>query len=323
MSRKVSAIAVGGFILGTLALGVALLMFFGNSDFFSNKTRYTLVYDSSIKGLTIGAPVTLKGVKIGQVTDIRATFYGDRQQVLNSVTVEILPDTLALENGDQRPPIDDLLAKGLSAQLRMQSLLTGLLYVDADLRPETHAKTFPVKTEYQQIPTIPTDLERITRDLENVDIAKLSQDLQQIVNGINRFISNPALNNLAGELEQTLVSVRSAVDQLRDQSARMETRLTPLANQSETLLITLNRELPVLSRRLDANLTALQTSIQAIQQAADNTAYLTSEDSPLVYRVNHAAANVSEAANEIKRLADALERQPESLLFGKSHQEEL
>ena len=323
MSRKVSPVAVGGFILGTLALGVALLMFFGNSDLFSSKRRYTLIYDSSIKGLAVGAPVTLKGVKIGQVTDIRATFHTDRQQVLNSVTVEIIPETLALENGDSRPPIDDLLANGLSAQLRLQSLLTGLLYVDADLRPKGQSRTFSVKTEYPQIPTVPTDLERITRDLETVDIAKLGQDLQQIVDGINHFINNPALNNLAGELEQTLVSVRTAVDQLHAQSARLETRMAPLADQSETLLATMNRELPAIASKLDANLAALQVSLQSMQRAADNTASLTSEDSPLVYRVNNAAANVSEAANEIKRLADVLERQPQSLLFGKPQEDEL
>ncbi len=322
MSRKVSPVAVGGFILGTLALGVALLMFFGDNAFWSAKQRYTLVYDSSIKGLNIGAPVTLKGVKIGQVTDIRATYYDATGKVLNSVIVEINPETLQLE-GNNRSPLDDLLEQGLSAQLRMQSLLTGLLYVDADLRPQSVVTTHPVQTQYPQIPTVPTDMERITRDLENVDIAKLSRDMQQIVEGINRFINNPALNDLAGELGQTLISVRAAVDQLSDQSARLERRLSPLADQSDALLVTLNRELPQLASRLDANLAALQNSLQSMQRAADNTAYLTSEDSPLVYRVNSAAANVSEAANEIKRLADVLERQPQSLLFGKPHEEEL
>lgn len=323
MSRKVSPVAVGGFILATLAIGVGLLLFFGDNNFWSAKQRYTLVYDSSIKGLGIGAPVTLKGVTIGQVIDIRATFYTDTQQVLNSVTVEIDSDTLELENGEQRPPIEDLLENGLSAQLRMQSLLTGLLYVDADMRPNTPAKTHPVETPYPQIPTIPTDLERITRDLESIDVAKLSQDLQQIVSGVNRFINNPTLANIATELEQTLVSTRGAVEQLREQSTRLEHRLAPLADQSGALLTTLNRELPGLSRRLDANLAAMENSVKSIQVAADNTAYLTSEDSPLVYRINSAALNVSDAANEIKRLADALERQPESLLFGKPHNEEL
>jgi paraquat-inducible protein B len=322
MSRKVSPVAVGGFILGTLALGIALLLFFSGNNFWSAKQRYTLVYDSSIKGLNIGAPVTLKGVKIGQVTDIRATFYAESQRVLNEVTIEINPDTLTLE-GDERSALDNLLAGGLSAQLRMQSLLTGLLYVDADLRPQAAATTQPVKTRHPQIPTVPTDLERITRDLENVDVAKLSNDLQQIVDGLNQLVNDPALRGLASELSQTLQSMRGAVEQLSAQSQRLEQRLSPLAGQTETLLATLNGEIPALARRLDGNLDALQVSLQAMQRAADNTAYLTSEDSPLVYRINNAASNVSEAANEIKRLADTLERQPESVLFGKPHEGEL
>lgn len=321
MSRSVNPVAVGGFIVGTLVLGTMLILFFSGGGFWERSERYTLLYDTSIRGLNVGAPVTLKGVTIGQVTETKAILYTDSMQVLNSVVVEINPDTVERHGNSDHGGVEALLARGLSAQLRMQSILTGLLYVDVDLRPGSPGQKKAVNTRYPQMPTVPTDLERLTRDLESVDIAKVSEDLQQIVGGINTLVNDPALRTLGGELQQTLVAVRTTVDQLRAQSARLEQRLVPLADNADRVLVAVGDAVPQLAGKLDQNLAALHEAMAALKVAADNTAYLTSEDSPLVYRINSAAANVSEAANEMRRLADTLERRPESLLFGKPQEE--
>lgn len=320
MSKTVNPVAVGGFIVATLVIGVALILFFTGGGLFSNKERYLLLFDTSIKGLSPGAPVTLKGVQIGQVTDIKAIIYSDAMQVLNAVELDINPDTVE-RHGNSEHGFEELLQRGLSAQLRMQSLLTGLLYVDVDVRPGNPGQRKPVETRLPQIPTVPTDLERLTRDLESVDIAKLSEDLQQIVGGINTLVNDPALRTLGGELQQTLASVRLTVDQMREQSLRLEQRLGPIAGHADQVLVSISEAVPLLSGKLDQNLQSLQEAMAALKVAADNTAYLTSEDSPLVYRINSAAANVSDAAEEMRRLADTLERRPESLLFGKPQEE--
>ena len=319
MSRNANPVAVGAFVFGTLVLAFLMVLFFSGDRFWSPRDRYELVYDTSIKGLNVGAPVTIKGVKIGQVTDIKARMYGDSLTILNTVTVEIDPEMLgrAGQHKSGGELIDDLIKRGLCAQLRLQSLLTGLLYVDVDFRPGKLAQVKDVPTEYKQIPTTPTDLEQLTRDLESIDINKLGENLQQIVSGVNKFINDSSLQNLVKNTEQTLIAVRASADAVKLQAGRFGDVVVPLAQHSDQTVQELNRTLPQLTAKLDATLSALQQTSVALQKTSANTTYLTSEDSPLLYRIESAAASVNGAAEQVRRLTDTLERQPEAILRGK------
>ncbi len=320
MSRSANPVAVGAFVLGMLVLAFLLVLFFTGGSWFSKRTHYTLVYDTSIKGLNMGAPVTLKGVKIGEVTDIRAHMYNSSLTVFNHVTIEIDPDMLESEDSSRSGSLTDaMIERGLSAQLRLQSLLTGLLYVDVDFRPEKTGLIKDISTEYKQLPTTRTDLEQLTRDLESIDINKLGQNLQQIVDGINKFINDDALQNTMGNVEATLNAIRISADSVRATADNVNATFIPLAQHADSAVVALNRSLPELITKLDSTMLALQQTAASLQKASANATYLTSEDSPLLYRLENAAASVNKAAEQVQNLSDTLERQPESLLFGKEN----
>jgi len=318
MSRTANPVAVGGFVIGTILLAALLAIFFSGGNWWSSRERFVLIYDTSIKGLNVGAPVTIKGVKIGEVTDIKAHMYSNSLEVLNSVVIEIDPSALEREgdtSGEEL--IDELVKRGLRAQLRLQSLLTALLYVDVDFHPEKPAQYKEVKTRYKQLPTIPTDLEQLTRDLEAIDINKLGENFQQIVTGINQLINDRALQHLGQDVGDTLAAVRDAANQLNKQSELFGTRVAPVLANGDQTLQELNRTLPHLTATLESTLVSLQQTAESLQKTAANTTYLTSEDSPLIYRIDRAANSVNSAAEQVHRLTEALERQPESLIYGK------
>ena len=318
MSRTVNPVAVGAFVVGTLLLALFLAIFFGGGSWWSARERFVLIYDSSIKGLNVGAPVTIKGVKIGEVVDIKAHLYENSQSVLNSVVIEVDPGALEREdNSDGAELMDELIRRGLRAQLRLQSFLTAQLYVDVDFHPDKPAQYKDVKTSYRQLPTTPTDLEQLTRDLEAIDINKLGENFQQIVDGVNKLINDQALQHLGQDVSDTLASVRASADQLNRQAAAFGDRTAPLLASGEQTLQTLNRTLPQLTTELEQTLVALRQASESLQKTAANTTYLTSDDSPVVYRIDRAADSVNKAAEQIHRLTDVLERQPESLIFGK------
>jgi paraquat-inducible protein B len=320
MSRSANPVAVGAFVLGTLLLAALLLIFFGGGRWWGKHERYVLIYETSIKGLNVGAPVTIKGVKIGQVAAIKARMSADSLAVFNNVVIEIAPNALEREGGGAQGEalMEELIKRGLRAQLRLQSLLTGLLYVDVDFHPDKLAVyQQQIGSHYKQIPTIPTDLEQLTRDLESIDINQLSENLQQVVSGTNQLINDPALQHMGRDIQQTLAAVRSAADTLRQQSTQLQDHLTPLVVHGDQVLTGLQQSLPPLTAKLDATLTALRQASDSLQQTSANTAFLTSEDSPLLYRIDTAAGNVNAAAEQVRRHTDMLERQPEVLLFGK------
>lgn len=318
MSRTANPVAVGGFVVGTLVLALVLAIFFGGGHWWSSRERFVLIYDTSIKGLNVGAPVTIKGVKIGEVVDIKAHMYENSSSVLNSVVIEVDPDALEREGSTNDAELmDELIRRGLRAQLKLQSLLTALLYVDVDFHPDKPAQYKDVKTRYKQLPTTPTDLEQLTRDLESIDLNKLGENFQQIVSGVNQLINDKALQNLGQDVSLTLASVRSAADQFNRQSAAFGERTAPLLADGQQTLAELNRTLPQLTRELEQTLVALREASVSLQKTAANTTYLTSEDSPLLYRVDRAADSVDRAAAQLNRLTESLERQPESLIYGK------
>ncbi|HEY3699812.1 MAG TPA: MlaD family protein [Spongiibacteraceae bacterium] len=319
MSRSANPVTVGAFVLGILVLAFLLVLFFSGGNWFSKRDRYVLVYDSSIKGLNIGAPVTLKGVKIGQVTDIKARMYNSSLSIFNNVTIEINPKMLEREDVHESGGVlvDEMVERGLSAQLRLQSLLTGLLYVDVDFHPDRPGQLKDVATAYKQIPTTPTDLEQLTHDLESIDVNKLGENLQQIVSGVNSFVNDQSLQNTMKNIEQTLQAVRTSADAVHASADSVGAAIVPLAQHGDATIAELNRSLPALMSKLDTTMTALQQTAASLQKTSANATYLTSEDSPLLYRVESAAASVNSAAEQVRRLTETLEHQPESLLYGK------
>ncbi len=71
MSQKASATAIGAFVLGAVALIVVGLLSFGSGKFLKNVETYALFFEGNAKGLSIGAPASFRGVKIGSVKDIK------------------------------------------------------------------------------------------------------------------------------------------------------------------------------------------------------------------------------------------------------------
>ena len=74
MSEKPHTVAIGAFIVGALLIAISGLIFIGGSGFGSDRNKVFMVFDGSVKGLSVGAPVALRGVQIGQVTDIPVSY---------------------------------------------------------------------------------------------------------------------------------------------------------------------------------------------------------------------------------------------------------
>ena len=73
MGKKANPTVIGGFVVGAVALAVAGVLVFGGGQFWASTILWVSYFPGSVKGLQVGAAVTFRGVKIGQVTEIKAT----------------------------------------------------------------------------------------------------------------------------------------------------------------------------------------------------------------------------------------------------------
>lgn len=317
MSDKPHTVAIGAFVIGAVLIGITIVIFALGSGFGQEREKVVMVFDGSVKGLVIGAPVTLRGVQIGQVTNLELMLDADTIELIMVVEAEISEKNIRRLGSNPEDVTDDLIARGMRAQLKTQSLLTGMLYIQLDFHPDKPAVFVDLQSAHVQIPTIPTDLELLTRKIEEIDLAQLADKLQGIVNGLNTMVTSDAFQALPATMQGALAAVTTLSNELKTQLASSGPKLDHVLDGATDTLAGANAELPKLSTLVEGNLEVLSGAITAFEQTMTNVDSLVSPGSATAYQLNKALRELTLASRAIQELANLLDRQPESLLRGK------
>ena len=319
MNEKPHTVAIGSFIVGALLIAISGLIFIGGSGFGSDRNKVVMVFDGSVKGLSVGAPVALRGVQIGQVTDIQLIFDTDTVDVIMVVEAELSNQNIRRKGSATADDFtEELIARGMRAQLNTQSLLTGLLYIQLDFFPDSAVHLADIESKYIQLPTVPTELERLTRELESVNWAQLANDMKDIAAGLNQFIGNEDFQKLPADLRSTLASYEALSTNIQQLLTTSGPKLDRVLDGTGDTLETFNAELPKLSGLAQENLELLDDALLAFQETMVEIDALVSADSATTYELNKALRELAQAGRALQLLAKTLEEQPEALIRGKS-----
>jgi len=197
--KQVNEKAIGVFIIASIVLIIASVMIFGSTSLFSQKKTFVLYFDDSVNGLDQGAPVKFKGVQIGQVKKIVLQVNTNDKTLSLPIVIEIDSTHLTEVGGGMRKDnkfIDYLINRGLRAQLKSQSLITGQLYIEMNFDKKAPAAYKKNVTKYKQIPTITSSAEAMTDALESA---------KETLRAVTKFINSK-------ELKDAIVSFRGAMD---------------------------------------------------------------------------------------------------------------
>lgn len=318
MSEKPQAVAIGAFVMGALLIAVSTIIFALGTGFGKERSTVVMVFEGSVKGLTIGAPVALRGVQIGQVTDIELILDADTVELIMLVEAELRGENVRRTGTNAESLTEELISRGLRAQLNTQSILTGLLYIQLDFHPDSELILAQIDSPHLQIPTIPTELERLTRKLESIDFAKVASDLEATAEGINSFVTSDAFQALPDQLQDTLASLSGLSEQLQTQLASTGPRLDAVLDGAAVTVNTANEELPELSEMVSRNLEVLEQAILAFEEGMQGIDDLVDHDSATMYELNRTLRDLSQAGRALEQLGRALEEQPESLIRGRT-----
>ena len=306
MSKQANKTLIGAFVVGAVVLVVIGILTFGSGQFMREMKKFVLYFDGSIKGLNVGAPVNIRGVKVGEVTDIKVRFEGKDFAVRTPVFIEIDPDSFS-EFSEQKAGeylkrlrlnkmVDVLIKRGLRAQLQSQSLVTGQLLVALDFYPDKPINLVGGETGYQEMPTIPSAMEALTKTIEKLPLEELVNRVMDIVKGIDRVVNSPELQGSISSLNQTLKSAQKLVQNIDEQ-------IVPLSSEAKDVI-----------KATTATLVQAEGTLSNLKK---NTA----ETSTLRYEVDNTLRELSAAARSLHDLTDYLQRHPESLLRGKGEAE--
>lgn len=317
MSERRNTILVGAFVVGVLLIAIVTALLFAGGGVGSARIPIVMVFDGSLRGLTIGAPIALRGVTIGQVTDIDLVLDTADANVSMEVVGEIDPATMRFDGEVSDHISDDLVARGLRAQLNTQSLLTGLLYVQLDFHPETEPRLVTTMASHAQIPTIPTELEQLRRSLELIDYPAIARNVDRIASSLDVLLSNEDTQALPDTLRTALVSLESASDSLTETLTQSTPALVALLDEGSDAVSTLKEALPTIETRLDGTLNRMDTALDTAVTTLERIETAAAPDSRPRRQLASAVQELSLAARALRSLARSLEEHPEALLRGR------
>jgi len=243
--------------------------------------RVRMVFDQSMRGMAVDAPVDFLGIEIGSVKAVRLDYDAKRKRFPVEVEAEIYPTRLgAVRDALHEPGSDDakrdiallqrLVDSGLRAQARTGNLLTGQMYIALDFPGRATRATLDTATAIPAIPTVPGTL------------ADVQPQLAEIVAKINKV----PFDDIGRNLNETLTQARTAIEQLKPDA--------------------------------QASLAEVRRTLQSVQESlarADRN--LLDPSAPLQRNAEQTLIDLQRAAQSLRVLTDYLQRHPESLLRGK------
>ncbi|MBM4227531.1 MAG: MCE family protein [Gammaproteobacteria bacterium] len=341
MNVRANPTLIGAFIVGAVVLLIGGVFLFGSGRLFQDNMDAVLYFDGDVQGLNVGAAVKFRGVRVGEVTSISTMVEDGTTEVTIPVTINVV-GTRGLARqmaGDRKiEPFAFMVKRGLRGQLRTESLVTGLLFVQLDFYPDAPPADLPLidpATGLHRIPTVPTILQEaqvtmrgLVEKLEKLPLADMLESLHGVLEGADKLLNAPGVQQAPERLESTLTQLQAATEDT-------STRLGPLLISATEAMVNINSLVSRASRTLDhldtmsrgdgvrllqdldaavkeANATLIQT--RAAMAGVEDLAQPTSATG---HQLRSTLNELQAAARAVNELASALEAQPNAVIFGR------
>ncbi len=211
MSRKANKTAIGVFVLGALILLVVGISVFGSGMLFEKADKYVLFFDGSVKGLSAGAPVVFRGVKIGNVDQVNLLYDHKTEEIFILVIIKVeLARVKGLPEQIGYPDYDELIKKGLRARLELQSIVTGQLLISFDFYQNKTAKILGIMDQYPELPTIPM-APGVMDIVQDLPLKEIANNLIETTAGMNKLVNSEGFRGI----DDTIMEINQAARAMR------------------------------------------------------------------------------------------------------------
>lgn len=178
---------IGLFVSIGLISMFLMFAYFLKSKFSDDESTVVMYFDESVKGLDVGAPVLFKGVKIGEVSEVRLQANLHTLQFLIPVYAKIYNGrSLITDTHDEKERLDKFIRDGLRAQLAINSVITGQLLIELDMFPNSKVVLHEQAKNELEIPTIGSPFSEISKSLQVMPITQIASDVHNITQTLNK-----------------------------------------------------------------------------------------------------------------------------------------
>ena len=322
---KTTPAAVGGFVLGGLILTVLAILFFGGMRLFTPTLRAVVFFPTSVAGLTVGSPVTFRGVQVGSVKKIALRLnVADR----SSVTPAFLeldaeriswedsgPAEAAIETGIPR-----LVRAGLRAALSSPNLVTGQLEIDLNFLPDTPIQPRGPNLGVPEIPSVPSALQNLKDKLTDLPLRELVDELRATLAGIQAatgaFADQASL--LADSARQTAEAARETMRATTETVHALGADTKRTLAHIDTLAIDGRQQVLLTGQEARTLLASAQRATHSAETLMTSLSAMAAPQSPERGDLDAALRDLAASASSLRDFTRDLERSPVRALKGRS-----
>jgi paraquat-inducible protein B len=325
MSKKANPTLIGLFFVVGFALTITGLLLFSSRSLFHPQVTFILYFEDSLKGLEPGAPVKFRGVTIGSVVEVLIRHNQPSNDHSMPVIIAIDKEMAQSKSDEElqfdKTRLNQLVTVGYRARLEAESLVTGVLYVALDFVPNAPPPEFhQLSHEYEEIPTLPTDVQKLLAALAHFDIAGLSDKLNSVLNRLDTSLSELNVRDINAGVTNLLTSANRMVASA-DLSGSLAS-LNRTLDQARALLKRIDDHVDSLADSATNTLGDARKTFADLRVAIQNVSGLLSTDSTIPSDLRQALQELGNAGRAVADLAEFLERNPNSLLVGKKRAKE-
>ena len=289
--------------------------------------HYVLYFNETLRGLVVGAPVTLLGLPAGEVVDVGLAIDPATSDLRGRAEIVVYPERLVRRLNTAQAGLGQELKdneqerllffkrlieeRHLRAQLRSGSLLTGQLFVAFDYFPDAPRAKVNMNDEKPVLPvvrsTIPeleAKLSSIVTKLDNLPLDQIGADVAKALGSLNATLQ-AATTTLDGVNRDVVPELKPALEDLRRMIATADNLLK--SNVAVTLT------------QVDTTLEELRrpiATVDAVLKSTDDA--ILGKNAPLQQDLRNTLQEVIKAARSLRILMEYLEQHPDSLLRGKT-----
>ncbi len=321
--------AIGAFVLGGIVLGLGAILLFGNFRLFQPASSAAVVFEGSISGLSVGAPVTFRGVRVGAVERIVIQYEPSNKTAYIPVTLRLEPDRVRVAGQTREQAgvdLESLIARGLRAELVTQSFVTGQSQIDLDFDPGSAAVLHPGVTNLLEIPTRQSAIQRVTEQLSQLPLSelvgntnaalisvrslaeKLDTDLPPLVASL-KATSDNASHTLDGASHTLDVATKAMTD--------LQGRLDTTLGHVDTLAVNSDQQLVQRSADLHTLIASTSQTVQQTRDILNELKGITAARSDVRTNLDATLRDLAAAAASLRGFASDVEQNPQLLLTGR------
>lgn len=303
MDKDARYIAVALFVLVSIFLATAFVLWYSGARDSRTFVRYAVYFNGTVSGLSVGSSVRFLGVDVGRVVSVSLD---ERRVGQVEVTVDV----------DERAPIN----AGTVATLKLLGI-TGLVYLELSQGPDAQE---PLKIadglSLPVIKSVQSDLDRLLTDLPTLvaEITELSARASRILDETNAQRIAETLENsrvASAAIPEVLNESRDAITELRALIASGSDVADSLTGLSSDLAPTIEK----IAMEIDGAAASLSRTTQNVEELVSaNEAALSTLVGHGSYEVQMLLQESRAAMREIAELSRQLKRNPAHLLLPES-----